>query len=142
LPAPHLTCSYNVTIASVLGGATTVSPGSLDGIDQDAANSGSWRRRCEFAAAFQCCFVLLHHRDLKHAPAAEFWKNESTRKLTETTPALATFSGASFDCVFFVGGFGTMWDFPQSADVARVASEACAAPLGSALPPLRARLRI
>jgi len=58
-------------------------------------------------------------------PPAAFWNNEATRKLTENTPALSAFNGASFDCVFFVGGFGVMWDFPQSADVARVASEAC-----------------
>jgi hypothetical protein len=60
--------------------------------------------------------------------SAAFWKNEATRSLTMNTPALSSFNGASFDCVFFVGGFGVMWDFPQSADVARVAGEACVAP--------------
>jgi hypothetical protein len=55
---------------------------------------------------------------------AAFWTSNATRKLTEDTPALSSFNGSSFDCVFFVGGFGTMWDFPQSADVARVAGEA------------------
>jgi putative intracellular protease/amidase len=28
---------------------------------------------------------------------------------------------SSFDAVFFVGGFGTMWDFPDDPDVQRVA---------------------
>ena len=56
---------------------------------------------------------------------AAFWNNEATRKLALDTPPLSSFNGSAFDCVFFVGGFGTMWDFPQSADVARVAGEAC-----------------
>jgi hypothetical protein len=32
---------HKVTIASVAGGATTVSPSSLDNLDKDEANSGN-----------------------------------------------------------------------------------------------------
>ena len=71
--------------------------------------------------------------------SAAFWKNEATRSLTMNTPALSSFNGASFDCVFYVGGFGTMWDFPQSADVARVAGEACVAPSACPCPVQLAR---
>ncbi|MFT4215948.1 MAG: type 1 glutamine amidotransferase domain-containing protein [Micropruina sp.] len=36
------------------------------------------------------------------------------------TPSLAEVSPDDYDVVFFVGGHGTMWDFPTSPDVARV----------------------
>ncbi|KAJ8612704.1 hypothetical protein CTAYLR_008961 [Chrysophaeum taylorii] len=36
---------------------------------------------------------------------------------TEVLPALATVDVLTYDCIFFVGGFGTMWDFPQSPAV-------------------------
>jgi len=36
---------------------------------------------------------------------------------------LADMKGTDFDAVFFVGGFGTMWDFPDNADVQRVIRE-------------------
>lgn len=78
-------------------------------------------------------------RLLTFVTSAAFWKNEATRSLTMNTPALSSFNGASFDCVFFVGGFGVMWDFPQSTDVARVAGEACVAPSACSCPVHRAR---
>ena len=46
-----------------------------------------------------------------------FWEG-AHKALTENTLALATFQDQPFDCVFFVGGFGTMFDFPQTPAVA------------------------
>jgi putative intracellular protease/amidase len=52
-----------------------------------------------------------------------FWENPETRSLTENTKSLSEFDGKSYDVVFFVGGFGTMWDFPFSSHVDRVGRE-------------------
>jgi hypothetical protein len=71
-----------------------------------------------------CHIIILLHNTSHSDVMTAFWNTEATRNLTSNTPALSSFNGATFDCVFFVGGFGTMWDFPQSADVARVAGEA------------------
>lgn len=39
------------------------------------------------------------------------------------TPALAEVDAAGYDAVFYVGGHGTMWDFPTALDVPRVGRE-------------------
>ena len=52
-----------------------------------------------------------------------FWEKEETKQLTQTTKPLSDFKGTDFDCVFYVGGYGTMSDFPNAPDVARVGSE-------------------
>ena len=39
------------------------------------------------------------------------------------TPRLRDIDTAGYDAVLFVGGHGTMWDFPQDPDVARVGRE-------------------
>ncbi|WP_205881132.1 type 1 glutamine amidotransferase domain-containing protein [Leucobacter insecticola] len=36
------------------------------------------------------------------------------------TPALADVRAEDYDIVFFVGGHGTMWDFPHSAEINRI----------------------
>lgn len=38
----------------------------------------------------------------------------------QVAPALAAIDPARYDAVYFVGGAGTMWDFPDNADVARL----------------------
>ncbi len=43
--------------------------------------------------------------------------------MLETTRALGEFSGNDYDVIFFVGGFGVMWDFPFVPEVDRVARE-------------------
>ena len=40
---------------------------------------------------------------------------DNTVKLSDVSDVSA------FDAVFFAGGFGTMWDFPDDADVQRIA---------------------
>ena len=49
-----------------------------------------------------------------------FWENETTRGYTQNTKKLSSFEASDFDVIFFVGGFGTMWDFPEDDDVHRL----------------------
>ena len=51
-----------------------------------------------------------------------FWEGEG-KVLTENTVALDTLDGTTFNCVFFVGGFGTMLDFPFAPSVDKVGRE-------------------
>lgn len=44
-------------------------------------------------------------------------------KLWEKTTKLSDISSEDFDAVFFVGGTGTMWDFPDNTEVQRVIRE-------------------
>ena len=53
----------------------------------------------------------------------EFWENAEYRALTENTKVLSSVDPAKYDLIFFVGGFGTMWDFPYSADLASIAAQ-------------------
>lgn len=61
--------------------------------------------------------------DLNDAENKEFWETPSLKDLTINTKTLDTFNGKDFDIVFFVGGFGTMWDFPYADAVDRVGRE-------------------
>mmetsp|Transcript_9312 Transcript_9312/g.14027 ORF Transcript_9312/g.14027 Transcript_9312/m.14027 type:complete len:231 (+) Transcript_9312:77-769(+) len=61
--------------------------------------------------------------DMTDEENKSFWENAETKSLTENTKPLSDFDGSKFDCVFFVGGFGTMWDFPDNEHVQRVARE-------------------
>jgi hypothetical protein len=47
--------------------------------------------------------------DLNDAENKLFWETPETKALTEDTKALSDFDGSKYDCVFYVGGFGTMW---------------------------------
>lgn len=81
---------FEVQFASPSGGATTITPASID-LD-DAQNKA-------------------------------FYEDAELRAQADNTKACAEFNGSDFDVVFFVGGFGTMWDFPLSADVQRLQQE-------------------
>jgi putative intracellular protease/amidase len=53
----------------------------------------------------------------------DFIEGEATKALVDNTVALSTLTDlTSFDAVFFAGGFGTMWDFPDDPDVQRIAA--------------------
>lgn len=39
------------------------------------------------------------------------------------TPSVADVDGSGYDAIFFAGGHGTMWDFPDNPDLARLARE-------------------
>lgn len=61
--------------------------------------------------------------DLSDEQNKQFWETPELRALTQDTAPLSSFEAAKYACVFFVGGFGTMWDFPHSADVQRMGRE-------------------
>jgi putative intracellular protease/amidase len=48
--------------------------------------------------------------------------NEDGKTCVSETIALKDAKVEDYDAVFFVGGFGTMWDFPDDPDVQRIAS--------------------
>ena len=55
--------------------------------------------------------------DMSDAGNKLFWENEETRNMTKNTIKLFDCKSADYDCIFFVGGFGVMWDFPDDPDV-------------------------
>lgn len=56
--------------------------------------------------------------DLENPVQRRFLEAEADR-LT-TTPALSDVDPSAYDAVFFAGGHGTMWDFPETPDITRV----------------------
>jgi len=61
---------------------------------------------------------------LTDAENKTFWEEPGEgKKLTETTVKLSDCKTADFDAIFFVGGFGTMWDFPEDPDIHRLVKE-------------------
>ena len=61
--------------------------------------------------------------DMKDAGNKEFWENEETRNMTKNTMKLSDCKSADYNCIFFAGGFGVMWDFPDDPDVHRLSKE-------------------
>jgi len=64
---------------------------------------------------------------------ARYWNDENFRRRLSATKKLSEVNPQDYGGVFFVGGHGTMWDFPDDADVqqiARVLYEA-GAPVGA-----------
>jgi len=57
------------------------------------------------------------------ADCIKFHEDKAVKLKLEKTVALSTVAGHDFAAVFFVGGFGTMWDFPDDANVQRVTKE-------------------
>lgn len=43
-----------------------------------------------------------------------FYKDEAAMKLTKETIPIADAKASDYDVIFYAGGFGTMWDFPDS----------------------------
>ena len=85
---------HDVTLASVKGGKPPIDPNSLD--DDPAKRPEPVRRFLDDA--------------------------EASAKL-EDTAAIAGVQAEGYDAVFLPGGHGTMWDFAENADVARLVSE-------------------
>lgn len=78
---------FDITMASIKGGACPVAQASLD--MNDAENKA-------------------------------FWETPETKSLTENTKILSECNANDYDLVFYVGGFGTMWDFPFDDTVANM----------------------
>lgn len=82
---------YFVTLASPEGGFAPIDPKSLD-LDDDA-NKAFWEK---------------HTRMDKEKPGVPL-----TKPLAEVDPA-------KYSAIFFAGGHGTMWDFPENKDIQRI----------------------
>jgi len=57
------------------------------------------------------------------AEALAFNDDKDISAKLQNTVALATVNATDYNAVFFVGGFGTMWDFPEDEHVQRVSKE-------------------
>lgn len=82
---------YGVQLASPAGGAAPVDPTSFD--LKDAANAQFWKT---------------------------FGNNSTTNPQVPETKSLAKVNPADYVAIFFAGGHGTMWDFPDSTAVQNV----------------------
>ena len=61
--------------------------------------------------------------DLKDPVNARYWSDKSFREKLAATKKLSDIDPADYAAVFFVGGHGTMWDFPDDASVQKVTRE-------------------
>ncbi len=61
--------------------------------------------------------------DLKDPVNARYWKNPAFRARIADTKKLSAVESKAYAAVFFSGGHGTMWDFPDDPDVQRVARD-------------------
>lgn len=61
--------------------------------------------------------------DLNDATNARYWGDERFRAAIRTTKRLADVSCADYAALFYAGGHGAVWDFPDNAAVQRVTRE-------------------
>lgn len=59
---------------------------------------------------------------MEDAENKEFWETPEMKSLTENTKVLSSCDPNQYDLIFFVGGFGTMWDFPFNENLASTAA--------------------
>lgn len=52
----------------------------------------------------------------------EFLADPATTKALATTPAAGDVKAEEYDAIYFAGGHGTMWDFPESEELAALAA--------------------
>jgi len=55
--------------------------------------------------------------DMNDAQNKSFWEDPALKGLTENTKTLGSCNPADYKCIFYVGGFGTMFDFAFDEDV-------------------------
>lgn len=60
--------------------------------------------------------------DLDDPVNAAFWNDATLRSATETTLAPSQVDGDAYAAIFYAGGHATMWDFPDSAELAAIAA--------------------
>jgi putative intracellular protease/amidase len=58
--------------------------------------------------------------NLEDAINVRYWNEPRFRKAIQNTLALGTVDASKFSAIFYAGGHGTMWDFPDNKDVQRV----------------------
>ncbi|MDX2974349.1 type 1 glutamine amidotransferase domain-containing protein [Kribbella solani] len=61
--------------------------------------------------------------DLNDPVQREYTEDVEMAAKTLATPRFADVRAADYDAILFAGGHGTMWDFPNDSDLARVAVE-------------------
>ena len=61
--------------------------------------------------------------DLEDEINARYWNDPAFRAKLAATKKLSDLDPADYSAVFFSGGHGTMWDFPDDADVQRFARD-------------------
>ena len=71
--------------------------------------------------------------DLEDKINARYWNDPEFRAKLSTTKKLSDLNPADYSAVFFSGGHGTMWDFPDDAAVQKFAREIyeAGAPVGA-----------
>lgn len=60
--------------------------------------------------------------DLRDPVNAAFWNDAALRSATENTLAPAKVDPNAYAAIFYAGGHATMWDFPDSAELAAIAA--------------------
>jgi putative intracellular protease/amidase len=58
--------------------------------------------------------------DLNDATNARYWKDPAFREAIRSTPALNQVDASRYSAVFYAGGHGAVWDFPNSPAVQRL----------------------
>lgn len=53
----------------------------------------------------------------------EFWENPEVQEALKNARKPSEFDASAYDAVHFVGGHGTMWDFPHNEDIAHLAGK-------------------
>ena len=61
--------------------------------------------------------------DLEDATNARYWSDDRFRDAVRHTRRLQDVNASDYSAIFFAGGHGTMWDFPNSPDVQRLTRE-------------------
>ncbi len=61
--------------------------------------------------------------DLEDSTNARYWNDNAFRDAVRQTKRLQDVDAADYSAIFFAGGHGTMWDFPDSPEVQRVTRE-------------------
>lgn len=62
-------------------------------------------------------------RDMDDAVNKAFLADKRVGEQLESTPALKSRRFADYDAIYFPGGHGTMWDFPENQDIQRAVRE-------------------
>ena len=61
--------------------------------------------------------------ELEDPVNARYWNDKVFRQKLSATKKLSAVDPADYSAVFFVGGHGTMWDFPENAAVQKIARD-------------------
>jgi putative intracellular protease/amidase len=61
--------------------------------------------------------------ELEDPVNARYWSDKTFREKLSATKKLSGLNPGDYSAVFFVGGHGTMWDFPDDAAVQKIARE-------------------